>query len=151
MNYSNNNQGKKGDAFEREVFNGGNGGKVTQHMINVISNSKMTQEFATSMPKSWTGKQSGRVDIIAVSNNGKSVEIIEIKDWNRMNDGMTPAKAAFKQAVGGAVAIHSGNGNNPIKGFKNFTHYRITAIARFQGVETVTTHVYTAAQIAAIY
>ena len=138
-----------GEAFESEVYFGNdNSGVINNHMNAVRANSSMQREVASVMPRYFSGKDTGSIDIVAISNDGKTVEIIEVKNWNKKNDGMTPSEAAFDQAIGGAVAIQSGNGRHPVKGFRNFETYIITSIARYRGHDSVRSESFSADEVA---
>ena len=139
-----------GDSFEAEVFQRtGVSDIINAHMDAVRASSRVTEQVKTVMPRYFAGKSTGEIDGIAISIDGKHVEIMEVKDYNFKRNGMFPHEAAFDQAIGGAVAIQSGNGRNPVKGFEAFETYTITAISRWRyDTDRVDSKTFTATEIA---
>ena len=141
---------RTGDTFEIEVIYGESGhqGAIKNHMDVVRASSTIFTEVDSAMPAYWKGKSGGKIDAVAVSHDGKTVEIIEIKTRRGEINGQTGSVAAFEQAKGGAVAIQSGNGRKPVKGFRKFETYIITSIARDGRRDSVRSESYTAQEIA---
>ena len=122
-----------GKAFEDSVEIGGEAtsGKINDHMDSVKATSFIQREVETSMPAYFKGKKSGAIDFVGIARDGKTVEIIEVKNWNRENNGVTASVDAYNQAIGGAVAIQHHTG-------ERFETIIITSIARHRDDEAGT-------------
>ena len=140
-----------GTTFEDQVHAGdiATAGIINDHMDAVRASSIVQREVASIMPAYFKGKKSGATDFVGIGRDGKTVEVIEVKNWNRINDGMTPSEAAFDQAIGGAVSIQHNFGDR-------FETIIITSIARFRDDEagtfedTVVSRSFTNAEVASM-